>query len=192
MRRLVLALLALLPAGCAAPALRTYVLGRPPVDDAPFAAQALPAAVIEVRPVLVPDYLDSRDIQQRQGALLVASPNGRWAERLSVGIRQAFAADLQALLPQAAVVTASPLQPDYRRVELSIGRFELDAAGTLTLDADWTVETTRPAMVLAHKRARLVTTGVASGDPAEVAAMGALLVRLAEPVARDLGSAAAL
>jgi uncharacterized lipoprotein YmbA len=173
--------------GCAAPALHTYVLGASPTATARPLVEALPARVIELRPVLLPDHLDSRDILRRMGpAELVASRNGRWGDRLSVGIRQTLAADLQARLPEIAVVTTSPIQQDFRRVSLTVTAFDLEATGTLTLDASWTIEATRPVAVLARRRARFAATGVPTGDAAQVAAMSRLLEQLATAMARDL------
>lgn len=182
---LLLASLAL--AGCAAPGLRTYVLTGPESATARPAVEALSTTIIEVRPVLLPDHLDSRDILRRVGANeLVASHKGRWGDRLSVGIRLAIAADLQARLPQDSIVTTSPIQPDFRRLNLTITSFELDQAGTLALDASWSIETTRPPAILARRRARLVVTGVAMDDRAQVAAMSGLLDRLASVIAPGL------
>ncbi len=173
--------------GCAAPALHSYVLATPPPAAAAGSVETLPAQVIELRPVLLPDHLDTSQILRRVGpSELVASRNGRWGDRLSVGIRLALAADLQARLPQAAVVTRSPLGSGFRRVSLTVTAFDLDASGTLTLDADWTVERVPPPVVLSQRRVHLVATGVPAGDPAEVAAMSELLQALAAAVARDL------
>lgn len=174
---------ALALAGCAASKLRTYVLTGPVSAAARPSIENLSDTIIEVRPVLLPDHLDSRDIMRRVGTNeLVASPNARWADRLSVGIRQAIAADLQARLPQDAVVTASPIQPGFRRLNLTITSFELDQAGTLALDASWSIETTRPPFIVARRRAHLVVQGVAENSPAQVEAMSGLLDRLASAI----------
>ena len=172
--------------GCAAPALHSYVLATTP-PAAVAAVETLPARVIELRPVLLPEPLDTSLILRRVGpSELVASRNGRWADRLSVGIRLALAADLRAALPRAAVVTQPPVRPDFRRVSLTVTAFDLDASGILTLDADWAVERVPPPVVLSQRRAHLVATGVPAGDAAEVAAMSALLQRLCAAIAQDL------
>lgn len=170
-------------AGCAAPPLRSYVLAVPgPVQAA--SATAMPARTIELRPVLLPDYLDSSAMLRRDGPELVASRNGRWADRLSVGMRLALAADLQALLPGVAVVTSPPARAEVRRISLDVDSVDLDASGTLSLAARWTVETTQA--VLERRQARLVATGVGGGDLAQVAAMQGLLAQLAGSIARGL------
>ncbi len=180
---MVLAVLGL--GGCAAPALHSYVLATP--QPAAAAVEPLPAEVVELRPVLLPEHLDTSRILHRVGPYeLVASRNGRWGDRLSVGIRLALAADLQARLPQAAVVTSSPLRPAFRRVSLTVTAFDLDASGTLALAADWTVERVPPPVVSSQRRVRLVTTGVPAGDTAEVAAMSGLLQQLAGAIAGNL------
>lgn len=178
--------LLLLPAGCAAPALQTYVLAVP-TDPAAASVEAMPADVIELRPVLLPEPIDTRDIVRSAGpSRLLSSRNGRWASRLSVGLRQALADDLSVRLPRSAIVTRSPLQPDFRRLSLTVARFDLDDAGTLVLDADWIVETARPPAIVVHRRAHLVAAGVATGDAAQVAAMSGLVDQLAAAIARDL------
>ncbi len=186
MRPAIAAVLAVTLGGCAAPALHSYVLATTP-SPAAATVETLPARVIELRPVLLPDPLDTSLILRRVGpSELVASRNGRWADRLSVGIRLALAADLQAALPQAAVVTQPPLRSDFRRVSLTVTAFDLDASGILSLDADWTVERVPPSVVSSQRRAHLVATGVPAGDAAEVAAMSELLRRLCAAIAQDL------
>lgn len=172
-------------AGCAAAPLRSYVLAVPgPVQAAPVTV--VPAQTIELRPVLLPDHLDTSAMLRRNGSELVASRNGRWADRLSVGIRLALAADLQALRPDVAVVTSAPVQAEVRQVSLDVDSVDLDAGGTLSLDARWTVETTRPPAVLARRQVRLLATGVGDSDAAQVAAMQGLLAQLAGSIARGL------
>ena len=82
-------LLMLIPvvAGCAAsPPTQTYVLGYPE-DPARAMIEQADRPVIRLIPVSISDYLDTRDIVIRSGQNQVtASPTGRWAERLSVGM----------------------------------------------------------------------------------------------------------
>ncbi|MBX6376452.1 MAG: membrane integrity-associated transporter subunit PqiC, partial [Acetobacteraceae bacterium] len=81
----------------------TYVLGTPaPAADGVESLTGKP--VIEVKPVLVPDYLDVADIMIRQADNVVApSPTGRWGERLSVGVTRALTLGLARRLPQYMV-----------------------------------------------------------------------------------------
>lgn len=187
MRQTIAAFLVLTLGGCAAPALRSYVLATTPPATTAAPVEALPTQVIELRPVLLPDHLDTTAILRRVGpSELVASRNGRWGDRLSVAIRLALAADLQAALPRTVVVTRSPLGPAFRRVSLTVTAFDLDASGTLALDAEWAIERVPPPVLLSQRRVRLVATGVPGGDAAEVAAMSGLLQQLAAAIARDL------
>ncbi len=187
MRRLVAAVLVLALGGCAAPALHSYLLATTPTLTAAAAVEALPTQVIELRPVLLPDHLDTNEILRRVGpSELVGSRNGRWGDRLSVAIRLALAADLQAALPRTVVVTRPPLGSAFRRVDLTVTAFDLDASGTLTLDAEWAIERVPPPGMLSQRRVRLVATSVPAGDASEVAAMSVLLQRLATAIAADL------
>ena len=100
--------LALAACGMGGPPPVTYVLGTPIVA----AERVQPLAgrpVIEVKPVLVPDYLDVSDIMVRQaGNMVTPSPTGRWGERLSVGVTRALADGLAARLPGFVVTTTAP------------------------------------------------------------------------------------
>ena len=186
MRKCVILMIAAVAlAGCAAPPLRSYLLtATPGTNDASGIAMPLSSNLIEVRPVLLPDHLDTHDLQRRtDGDRLVRSRNGRWADRLSVAIRDTLASDLRVKLPDAAIVTTSPLQPGFRRISLTITSFDIDESGRLTLDASWTEETTRPPGVCAGRRIMLVETGIGPSDDDQARAMSRLLDRLADAIA---------
>lgn len=186
MRRLVAAVLVLALGGCAAPALHSYLLATTPTLTAAAAVEALPTQVIELRPVLLPDHLDTNEILRRVGpSELVGSRNGRWGDRLSVAIRLALAADLQAALPRMAVVIYPPPGMDVQVVDLTVTAFDLDASGTLVLEADWSIKQVRQSVLPVRRRIRLAETGVSTGDEAQVAAMSRSLRQLATAMAKD-------
>src|SRR3546814_6599396 len=81
------AALALAACGTAGPPPVTYVLGESAIAE--HGAEPLAGRpVVEVKPVLVPDYLDVSDILIRGAEhVVVPSLTGRWGERLSVGVK---------------------------------------------------------------------------------------------------------
>lgn len=126
------------------PPLRTYVL-TPPID--PKAAIApLPAGVpppakrsVEVRRILVPDFLDSTDILMRSGSNEVkASSTGRWGERLSLGLTLAISADLAARMPDYSIVQDGAGNAS-RQLRITINSLDLWESGRCVLTADWSI-----------------------------------------------------
>jgi uncharacterized lipoprotein YmbA len=96
--------------------------------------------VVEVKPVLVPDYLNVSDILVRRGESAVApSPTGRWGERLSVGATWALAMGLVRRLPGLVITTTAPVERPARQVLVDFETFEARAGGTVVLISRWRV-----------------------------------------------------
>lgn len=185
---LVLALGALGLCGCgpSAPPQTTYVLGTlaPPVERAePVSGR--PA--IEVRPILMPDYLDGSDILVRgAGNVLRPSPTGRWGERLSVGTTRALADGLRKRLPDFAVTTSEPAVPQSCELLVDIDSFEQYVDQPVLLIAEWRVLGPASRKALAAERTSITQTVKGSGDAALVAAMSRALEDLADRIAPEL------
>jgi cholesterol transport system auxiliary component len=126
--------------GCtSAPPLRMYVLGDP-ASSAPVVPALSGRTVVRLSPVSVPDYLDTEDILIRSGANEVkASPTGRWAERLSVGVTQALTGALAASLPSTVIVTKQPIIPPAQQIVVDIEVFEIRSDGRCLLIARWSI-----------------------------------------------------
>ena len=94
-------------AGCGSgPPPRVYVLGAA-VNPIPGVTSEAGLPVVELKPVSLPDYLDTTDIQLRDGQNeLKSSATGRWGERLSVGIAAALREDLTKQVPGIVVIQA--------------------------------------------------------------------------------------
>jgi uncharacterized lipoprotein YmbA len=187
-RTLLLASVGLL-SGCGfggGPAPATYVLG----DAAPATDTTQPLVgrnVVYVQRVLVPDYLDTTDIQIRQTANeLKASKTGRWGERLSLGVTGAFARTLARLLPGDVVTAERPLDPAWRQVLVNVETFEPRTDGSVVLVARWQVTDSGGHGALAGERVSLTAQAGGPGDAAIVAAMTGLVDQLATRVARAL------
>ena len=180
------AVLALLLGGCASsPPTRIFVLGSAAADNVPVGEGR--GRPVWLRPVLVPDYLDTTDILLRTGIHEVApSRTGRWAERLSSGVTHALLQDLAARLPQAAVTLDDGGQ-DSAVVSVTVDAFDILAVGRCVLSASWTVAAGRGAAAAPERAVISASFAAASPggsvDTAIVAAMADDLDRLADRLA---------
>ena len=173
---------ALAACGTAAPPV-TYVLGTP-AAGAERVEPLIARPVVEVKPVLVPDYLDVSDILVRKAESTVASsPTGRWGERLSVGITRALAAGLVRRLPGLVVTTTAPAERPKRQVLAEVEALEPRDGGSVNLVARWRVLDGAGRDTLAGERVSLVRPIAGSGDAAVVAAMTRAVEDFAERVA---------
>jgi uncharacterized lipoprotein YmbA len=126
------------------PPRRIYLLTPPPT--APTAAMPSPVGDpiestqrLEVRRILVPDYLDSTDILMRSGSDEVkASATGRWGERLSLGMTRALRADLAARMPRYSIVEDGSSNPQ-RQLLITITALDLWQNGRCALAANWSI-----------------------------------------------------
>ena len=99
-----------------------------PVRGERLAVQtALP--IVQVERVLLPDYLDTRDIVTRRDRQVVPSETGRWAERLSVGATRVLATSLGAHMKGVVVTTTQPVDPPVLRVVVDVAAFDSTADG---------------------------------------------------------------
>jgi uncharacterized lipoprotein YmbA len=124
-------------AGCASnPDQSIYVM--PAADSAKDGPQAASGGLgLKLRPVILPDYLDTTDLVTRTGEFKIeASRTGRWGERLSEGVTRTLAADLAKRL-QAHVVTVGPTEPPPLQIEVRVNAFDVTKAASV-LAASWT------------------------------------------------------
>lgn len=164
----------------------TYVLGTP-APKVESVQPLLDRPVIEVKPVLVPDYLDASDILVRTGPhVLAPSPTGRWGERLSVGVTRAFAAALTQRLPGYAITVGTQEERPRRQVLVDVESFEPQPGGAVVLVARWRVLDGAGRDTLAGERVSLTKPIAGSDDAAIVAAMTQGIDDLAARVAAGL------
>jgi uncharacterized lipoprotein YmbA len=142
-----------------------------------------PTQRLEVRRILVPDYLDSSDILMRSGNDEVQiSATGRWGERLSLGLTHALSADLAARMPQYSIVQDGSSNPS-RQLRVTITALDLWPNGHCVLAANWSIVDQDSSLA--------VTSG--SGTFDHLNAGGTTTVTdasLVEAVARTLGKLA--
>lgn len=180
-------LAALLLAGCAAPPLRLYTLGEPPVGED---SRPLPhgAAVIEVDRLILPNDADSEDILLRNGDVVERSPTGRWVSRLSLLATDLVTARLAMRSPDALLTDQWPAEaPDYR-VMIHVARLDVTNGGRASLDADWQISACDPGWSPIRGRAQIRLTGPTATDQDVVGLEAALFDRLAD--AMDISAAA--
>jgi uncharacterized lipoprotein YmbA len=174
--------LMVLLAGCGSSiSIRSYELGAP-VPAAPGIWSEAGLPIIELRTVSVPDYLDSSDILHRSGANeLVASPTGRWGERLSLGLTHALASALAGRLPQTVITTNAHAEP-ARRLLVDVDSFEIGPDGACLLAAHWRFAAGDGEPATAGEHGRFSEAAGSLDDPAVAAAMSRAIDQLADQI----------
>ena len=149
--------------------------------------------VIEVRPVLIPDYLDTRDIMLRTGSNeLKASETGIWGERLSIGLTQALAGALARRVPSALVVASRPTVGPGVQILVDVTALEARPGGDCVLTAHWTIRSGNKSAALGNltsAQGSFVTHADGTGDAAIVAAITRAVDELADQIAARLPEA---
>jgi uncharacterized lipoprotein YmbA len=164
-------------AACAAnPDQSVYVM------PAPASLTAAPGSLaLKLRPVILPDYLDTTDLVTRTGQFgMQASRTGRWGERLSEGVTRTLAADLGHRL-HATIVGDGAAGAPYVQIMVTISAFDVTAS-TSVLAASWTavwLGTAGRAPVSGHGTFS-TSVAAAGGDVAVVAAMAATVADLSD------------
>jgi uncharacterized lipoprotein YmbA len=168
-------------ASCASSPVTLYTLA-PPSNVARPPSLARPTAVIQVRRVSVPDYLDSEDILIRKGDVLIRSTSGRWASRLSLGVTRFLAVCFARRRPDALVTDQVPGGAPDERMEIAIGEFDVTSAGSGVLDASWQIVPVNPGLSVRRGRGRFTANGPVTNDQDVVTLMSGLLQQLASAV----------
>lgn len=172
-------------AGCAGPAPTEYVLGGGAGSDSASAVQsALP--VVQVERVVLPDYLDTRNIVTRRDRQVVTSETGRWVERLSIGSTRALATSLAAQLKGVVVTSAQPIDPPELRILIDVVAFDATADGPVVLAARWTITDGSGQRSLAAEQTTLTEPVSGNRDGAIVAAMSLALEKLARRISAGI------
>lgn len=143
-------------------------------------SQAAPGSVaLKLRPVILPDYLDTTDLVTRTGHYdIAASRTGRWGERLSKGVTRSLAADLCNRL-QAHLVADGPAV----QIEVMVSAFDVTPAASV-LAASWTVAWPGDgrAPLIGHGKFTH-SVGAPGGDLAVVGAMAETVDALSDAIA---------
>jgi uncharacterized lipoprotein YmbA len=174
---------ALLLTGCGSYPLPTvYALGDPG-PATPDVASDAGRPVFDLRTVTAPDDVDTTDILRSEGAnRVVASPTGRWAERVSVGVTQALAAALSRRLPDVVIETRSAYEAP-RRILVDIDRFEIGSSGRCLIAARWGITGADGKTGPWSDQGTFVETATSGTDAAAAAAMTLAANELADHIA---------
>jgi uncharacterized lipoprotein YmbA len=167
--------LALSACGRGEPPPETYILGHD-VPAVRINQSQLDSPIVELRPVRIPDYLDNKDIVvRRDGGHIIASPDARWGERLSLGVTRAVSASLAARLPRLAVITTPALEKSRWRVLIDIDAFGVQSSGQCVLAGRWSVWTGSEDKKLRDEKFSM-SQPIGKGSDAEVVAVMTSLV----------------
>lgn len=165
----------------------TYVLGVPPPSSVGIRSEA-GLTVVELKMVTVPVTLDSTDILRRAGPNeLIASPTGRWGERLSLGITDALALSLSNRLPNL-VVTTRPTSEPSRRIVVDLDAVEIGADGRCLMAARWRIIGTGRVALSEGRRGTFTETAASPGDQAVASALTLAIDQLATAIAATIPS----
>ncbi len=182
MRRLVWALLLLLPACASSP--KTQFFALEPVPPSEHAAQlsGTPVAVTALR---LPPTLDRLQIVRRgQGNALDVSETDRWAAPLDEMARRVLIQDLELRAKPGVVVQPDMPQPkgDIRDVVVGVQRFDADASGKVELTCEWMLLSGSPPHPVLQRKEHI---GV-PGGPSQAAGMSTALGVLADRIVAEL------
>ena len=145
---------------------------------------------VGVGPLRSPDYLSRSQIVTRgSDSRVLVDDFNRWVEPVSDAIYRVIAENLDSLMSDAVVV-AFPYTHianlDYQLVG-RISRFDADSDGTVVLQMQWGVISSRDDFLLQPRRARYeASVAQAGGYPARVRAMNEVLQQFSRDVAESL------
>lgn len=180
----------LMACGRGGPAPVTYVLG--PLATAEDRVEPLGGRpLVELKPVLLPDYMDVSEIMVRHpGNVVAPSPTGRWGERLSVGVTRALALYLQRQLPGMVVVSsaAGTDQPVFQ-ILVVLEAFEAQADGRVVLVARWQLVNSADHSVSAPERVSVTELAVNATDAAIAASINRAVEQISIPIAANIRTA---
>lgn len=180
---LVAAILSIL-AGCLGGSVpvRFWVLNAMPGDPAEQEIQRS----VAVGPVLIPEYLDRREVVRRLGPnRLDVAEFDQWGHALEDQVGSVLARNLEILVPgtRAAPFPWRESTPPDLELAVHATRFELDADGSVHLDAGWKLVRTSPRRTVANGYVRLREPIEGGGFDDIAAAMSRALEALARKVA---------
>ena len=171
----------LLATSCASPPLSLYTL-QPSDLPTPTVPFSHPGAVIEIRRVVLPDYLDTQDILVRNGNTLQRSPHGRWASRLSIEVTRYLTGLLAARRPNALVTDQPQAAMPTDRILITISNLDVTTAGRATLQANWSIVPRNSAQPIRGQRALFTVNGQVKPGHDVVVLTQALLTQLADAI----------
>jgi uncharacterized lipoprotein YmbA len=151
---------------------------------------ARPDLAVGVGPVVIPGYLDHKEIVTAGEANdLTLADYHVWAEPLEKAITRVVSKNLSQLLGSPTVAPFPDADARFGfRTGIVVRRFEMGADGKVRLDASYAIDQSAHSLDLAAARSRTITVAVAQPDsyPAVVAAMSDALGQFSSSLAQDL------
>lgn len=153
------------------------------------ASDVAPGIVYGLGPITLPTYLDRREVATRVSPTEVAySENDRWAEPLTTSVSSVLLQSLSSQLGTNGVVLypwAGTVKVDYQ-VEVSLLRFERDAAGASQLAGRWSIKDVRNDRTVIVKDTAVARPGPPGDTRAAAAALSGTLHDLSSEIATAL------
>lgn len=174
-------------AGCGASApIHYYRLDALDLDS-PAASE--PRAILAVGPIVLPDYLQRRQLVRRgRGAEMQLDEQNHWAEPLDEAVPRIVAANVDGLAAEVVAVAGARgvVRADYR-LFATVHRFDTDSAGSTVLVVQWGVTGAERATVVAPRTTRYRAAASPADQPGAVAAaMSDVLAQFSRDVAEAL------
>ena len=156
----------------------------PLTADSPMADRGL-----GVGPITLPEFLEGPQIITRQEEnLLNMNEFHRWADSLKAQITTVMVDNLSAMLNTPNVVVypwERPFIPEYQ-LYIDFRQFDGQTAGSITLEAVWSIVDTSDSKRLLTKRTSLVESTNGEGYKAYVTAMNIVLEKLSKEIAEGV------
>ncbi|MDA3918667.1 MAG: PqiC family protein [Deltaproteobacteria bacterium] len=142
-----------------------------------------------VGPITLPEFLEGPQIVTRQEEnLLNINEFHRWADSFNDQITTVMVDNLSAMLNTPNVVAypwERPFIPEYQ-LYIDFRQFDGQTAGSITLEAVWSIVDTNDSKRLLTKRTTLVESTNSEGYKAYVAAMNLALEKLSKEIAESV------
>jgi len=186
-RRMILfALLSISLVACASsPPQAVYVLDIASPDEVGTKTiQDVP--VLEIAHVVLPEYLDTTDIVQRNGAQIVASPTGRWGDRLSIELTRSLAAYIASGVSNMTITMNALSQPSLYRLLVDVETFDVQSSNEVKLTARWTLLDKGAHKILAARKTVAIEKMQGTGDADIVGSMRRTIIILAKQITSEV------
>jgi uncharacterized protein len=182
------AALILLGACTSSPPMRYY---RIDALAEPASAAAQSPMILAVGRIVFPDYLRRpQQVRSGSGAEVTVDEFNRWAEPLDEAVPRVVAANVDALLPDVAVVQAErrTVRPDHR-LFASVQRLDTDLHGNTELVVQWGVTGAEGEPLIAPRTSRYRARAAPADEPEAMAvAVSDVLAQFSRDIAAALST----
>jgi uncharacterized protein len=171
---------------CAGQPVQLYTLDTPSVRIPDRTLTSRKKLVLEVRRVTLPDYEDNQDIIRRDGLVVKQSANGRWSERLSVGVTDALVAKIGAMRSELFVTADTSHLSSFGSLTVTVTRLDIAGDGQAVLQADYAFVPSDPGRPPMVRRVTASSLATDRSDFQTVSAINNLIGELAARISKDI------